>query len=90
MTTRSIIRAADWTLGLDTEEGAPEQTLHEVECTTCGAKSGATEGRRLPAEMWALKHTGERPGHRSFRATETSFWRVTPAPGNPYASSVTS
>lgn len=90
MTPRSIIRAADWTLGLDTEEGAPEKPMFEAQCTTCGESSGATEGRRLPAETWALKHTGQRPGHRSFRATETSFWRVTPAPSNPYTKAVTS
>jgi hypothetical protein len=85
MSRRTIIKAAEWHLGLDTTEGAPERALHEAECTTCGEKSGATEGRQLPAETWAIKHTGERPGHRSFRATTTSFWRVTPAPGNPYA-----
>ncbi|MEU0084879.1 hypothetical protein [Streptomyces sp. NPDC006274] len=87
MSRRTIIKAAEWHLGLDTTKGAPEQALHEAECTTCGEKSGATEGRQLPAETWAIKHTGERPGHRSFRATTTSFWRVTPAPGNPYADS---
>jgi hypothetical protein len=90
VTTRAIIRAADWHLGIDTEEGAPQQPMHEAQCTTCHATSGATEGQRLPAELWVLKHTGERPGHRSFRATATSFWRVTPAPGNPYAERVTS
>lgn len=84
MSPRTIIRAADWHLGLDTEEGAPELPLHEVQCTTCGASSGATEGKRLPAETWAIKHTGERPGHRSYRAIQTSFWRVTPAADNPY------
>ncbi|MGW0703253.1 DUF7848 domain-containing protein [Streptomyces sp. NPDC002867] len=88
MTPRIIIKAAEWNLGLDTEEGAPEKPLFEAQCTSCGDSSGATEGRRLPAEAWALKHTGERPGHRSFRAIQTSFWRVVPAPGNPYASEV--
>ncbi|MFD4142841.1 hypothetical protein [Streptomyces sp. NPDC058572] len=83
MTAHTVIKAADWTLGVDTSEGAPNAPLHEAQCTTCGEASGATEGRRLPAEVWALKHTGQRPGHRSFRATQTSFWRTTPAPGNP-------
>jgi hypothetical protein len=85
VTTRAIIRAADWHLGIDLEDGAPTQPLNEAECTTCGEKSGATEGTRLPVELWALKHTGQRPDHRSFRAIQTTFWRVTPAPGNPYA-----
>jgi hypothetical protein len=58
--------------------------MYEAQCTTCGESSGATEGRRLPAELWAIKHTGERPTHRSFRAMATSFWRITPAAGNPY------
>jgi hypothetical protein len=80
----TVIAAADWTLGLDTAEGAHKQPLHEAQCTTCSESSGATEGQRLPAEVWALKHTGQRPGHRSFRAVQTSFWRVTPAKGNPY------
>lgn len=84
MSPRTIIAAAEWHLGLDAEEGAPQQPLHEAECTTCGEKSGATEGRRLPAELWAIKHTGERPEHRSYRATSMSFWRVNPADGNPY------
>lgn len=84
MSPRTIITAADWHLGLDTAEGAPRQALYEAECTTCGEGSGATEGRRLPAEIWAVRHTGERPGHRGFRATAMSFWRVSPAPGNPY------
>ncbi|MFF3326925.1 hypothetical protein [Streptomyces sp. NPDC002889] len=83
-TAHTVIAAADWTLGLDTSEGAPQQALHEAQCTTCDESSGATEGRRLPAEVWALKHTGQRPGHRSFRVVQTCFWRVTPAEGNPY------
>ncbi|WP_435610669.1 hypothetical protein [Streptomyces sp. C10-9-1] len=85
MSPRAIIAAAEWTLGLDRAEGAPQAPLHEAQCTTCGESSGATEGQRLPAEVWALKHTGLRPGHRSFRAVQVSFWRTAPAPGNPYA-----
>lgn len=84
MSAHTVIAAAEWTLSVDTETGAPDQPLHEAECTTCGETSGATEGRRLPAEVWALKHTGAYPNHRSYRAIQTSFWRITPAPGNPY------
>jgi hypothetical protein len=84
MSAHTVIAAAEWTLGVDTEPGAPEEPLHESQCTTCGETSGATEGRRLPAEVWALKHAGANPNHRSYRAIKTSFWRVVPAPGNPY------
>ncbi|MEV5289901.1 hypothetical protein AB0K64_01510 [Streptomyces sp. NPDC053741] len=83
MTT--IIRAADWTLGPEVAAGAPREALFESECTTCGDRSGAEEGTRIPAEVWALKHTGGNPAHRSFRAVITSFWAVSPADGNPYA-----
>ncbi|MEW2636071.1 hypothetical protein AB0903_31625 [Streptomyces sp. NPDC048389] len=85
MSPRTIIRAAEWHLGVDASEGAPTKPLHEAQCTTCGDSSGVTEGERLPAEVWALKHTGQYPEHRSFRAVQLTFWRVAPAPGNPYA-----
>ncbi|AVZ72186.1 hypothetical protein SLUN_08205 [Streptomyces lunaelactis] len=84
MSAHTIIAAVEWTLGIDIERGAPAEPLHEAQCTTCGETSGATEGRRLPAEVWALQHTGSHPGHRSYRAVQTTFWRVTPASGNPY------
>lgn len=80
--TRSIIRAAEWTLGPDTEPGA-SGPVYEAECTTCGDASEAGHEQSTP-EIWALKHTGSHPSHRSFRAITTSFWRVTPAPGNPF------
>jgi len=80
----AIIRAAEWTLGSETAEGAPKEPLYESECTTCGEQSGATEGERLPPEVWALKHTGANPAHRTYRAIITSFWRVVPSEGSPY------
>lgn len=83
MTVRAILRAADWTLGADTDEGAPDGPLYEVECTTCDESSECVAGARLPVEIWALKHTGLHPQHRSFRAVQTSFWRATPAAANP-------
>ncbi|MGP3922997.1 DUF7848 domain-containing protein [Streptomyces sp. 8N616] len=83
MSAHTIIRAADWTLGPETAEGAPREPLHESQCTTCGESSDATEGDRLGPELWALKHTGMHPNHRTFRAVVTSFWRTEPAPGNP-------
>ncbi|WP_455680093.1 DUF7848 domain-containing protein [Streptomyces prunicolor] len=81
--TRSIITAAEWTLGPETAEGAPKG-IHSAECVTCGAQAQSTDNDRLPVEVWALKHTGLNPSHRQFKATIESFWRVTPAPGNPY------
>ncbi|WP_274561989.1 hypothetical protein [Streptomyces spiramyceticus] len=87
MTVKAIIRAADWTLGPDVSDGAPDQPLHDVECTTCGESPDCAVGDRLPAEIWALKHTGLKPTHRGYRAVQTTFWRASPAPGNPLYSS---
>ena len=81
--TRSIIRAAEWTLGLETAEGAP-QGIYSAECLTCGAQAQPTDNERLPVEVWALKHTGLNPTHGQFKAMAETFWRVTPAEGNPY------
>ncbi|WP_431044803.1 hypothetical protein ACQUSR_24695 [Streptomyces sp. P1-3] len=81
--TRSIMRAADWALGPETGEGAPEAIFSAV-CVSCGEASDASDNSRVPVEVWALKHTGRNPGHRQFKATAETFWRVTPAPGNPY------
>ncbi|MFE3253666.1 hypothetical protein [Streptomyces sp. NPDC059209] len=79
----TVIKLAEWTLGVDTEPGA-SGPVHEIECTTCGESSNASEERASPEE-WALRHTGGNPYHRSYRGITTSFLRVTPAPGNPYA-----
>ena len=81
--TRSIIRAAEWTLAAETAEGAPEG-IYSAECITCGAQAQPTGNVRLPVEVWALKHTGLNPTHRQFKAMAETFWRVTPAEGNPY------
>ncbi|MFC4609706.1 hypothetical protein ACFO9E_18075 [Streptomyces maoxianensis] len=80
---KSLIKAAEWTLSTDTAQGAPQEPMYESECTTCAESSGATEGSRVHPEIWALKHTGSHPTHRQFRAVITSFWRVSPAEGNP-------
>ncbi|QHA04617.1 hypothetical protein GQF42_16130 [Streptomyces broussonetiae] len=82
---RAIIKAAEWTLGPETAEGAPKEPMYEAECLTCEEQSGATDGDLLPAEVWALKHTGLNPTHRTYRAIITSFWRVSPTEGNPYS-----
>lgn len=81
--TRSIITAAAWTLGLDTGDDTPDG-IYSVVCLSCGAASAATDDERLPAEVWALKHTGLNPDHRRFKARLETFWCVTPAEGNPY------
>ncbi|MEW1778369.1 hypothetical protein [Streptomyces sp. NPDC086777] len=81
---RAIITAAEWSLGADTAEGAPS-AIHSAECLTCGAQAQPTDDERLPVEIWALKHTGQNPAHRQFKAMTETFWRVTPGNGNPYA-----
>lgn len=81
--TRSIIRAAEWTLGPETAEGAPEG-MYSAECITCGAQAQPTDNERLPVEVWTIKHTGLNPTHRQFKAMQETFWRVTPAEGNPF------
>ncbi|MBW8795962.1 MAG: hypothetical protein JF597_20915 [Streptomyces sp.] len=81
---RALITAAEWTLGAETGEGAPSG-IHSAECLICGAQAQPTDDERLPVEIWALKHTGLNPTHRQFKAVAETFWRVTPAHGNPYA-----
>ncbi|MFE7029429.1 hypothetical protein ACFU9Y_03900 [Streptomyces sp. NPDC057621] len=81
---KSILQAAEWTLATDTVDGQPKPTLYEAWCLTCKESSDVTEGERLPAEIWALKHTGLRPQHRTFAAIITTTWRVSPAEGNPF------
>lgn len=81
--TRSIIKAAEWTLGPETRSGAPDG-IYSAVCVTCGAEARPTDNERLPVEVWALRHTGVNPTHRQFKAMAETFWRVTPAEGNPY------
>ncbi|GAB2876525.1 DUF7848 domain-containing protein [Streptomyces mayteni] len=83
MTPRSIIKAAEWTLTEETAEGAP-RAIFRVGCITCGAESEAVDNEPNPVETWALRHTGLNPTHRQFKLTTEWFWRVCPAPGNPY------
>ena len=81
--SRVIIRAAEWTLGPEISEGAPQAIFIAV-CVTCAAESEPVDDERLPVEVWTLKHTGLNPSHRLFQFKTESFWRVTPTPGNPY------
>lgn len=78
---RSVIKLADWILGIDRAPGAPGP-IFELTCTTCNEGSQASDNRTDP-ELWALSHTGRNTDHRSFRATTTAFFRTVPAPGNP-------
>lgn len=80
---RSIIKAAEWTLGPETEEGAPE-AIYSAVCMACGAEAKPTDNEPLPVEVWAIKHTGLNPTHRQYKAMVETYWRVTPAEGNPY------
>jgi hypothetical protein len=82
--TRSIIRAAEWTLGPETTEGTSRGIIYSAQCVMCGAQAEPVEDERLPVEVWVLKHTGLNPTHRQYKATAETFWRVTPAKGNPY------
>lgn len=83
MSVRLVIKAAEWTLTEETAEGAP-RAIFRVECLTCGGESEMVDNQPLPVEMWAVKHTGLNPSHRQFKLFTEWFWRVVPAPGNPY------
>jgi hypothetical protein len=84
VSTRAVIKAAEWTLSEETAEGAP-RGIFSVACIACGAESLCVDDDRLPVELWALKHTGLNPTHRQFQPRVLGFWRVDPAPGNPFA-----
>ncbi|MFC8388307.1 hypothetical protein [Streptomyces sp. NPDC057238] len=81
--TRSIIKAAEWALGPETGEGAP-QAIYSALCMACGAEAPASDDSPEPVEVWALKHTGLNPAHRQYKAMVETYWRVTPVEGNPY------
>jgi hypothetical protein len=84
--TRSIIKAAQWTLGPETGEGAP-QAIYSAVCMACGAEAPASDNDPAPVEVWALKHTGRNPAHRQYKAMVETYWRVTPTGDNPYRES---
>jgi hypothetical protein len=83
MGVRAVIKAAEWTLSEERGEGAP-RGIFSVLCVACGVESPAVDDDRLAVEVWALRHTGLNPGHRQFQLRALGFWRVDPAPGNPY------
>ncbi|MFI5568965.1 hypothetical protein ACIA6T_16760 [Streptomyces sp. NPDC051740] len=81
--TRSIVKAAEWALGTEVGEGDP-QAVYSALCMTCGAEAPASDDSPEHVEIWALKHTGLNPAHRQYKAMVETYWRVTPAEGNPY------
>jgi hypothetical protein len=83
---RASFKHAEWTLGPETGEGAP-QAIYSAVCMACGAEAPASDNDRDPVEIWALKHTGLNPTHRQYKAMVETYWRVTPAEGNPYRES---
>ena len=50
----------------------------------CGAEAPASDDSPEPVEIWVLKHTDLNPAHRQYKAMVETYWRVTPAEGNPY------
>lgn len=82
--TFTNIQAAEWTLRGETGEGVP-QGVYSALCVACGEEAEPVDDESLPVEVWALKHTGLNPTHRQYKAMVESFWRVDPAPGNPYS-----
>ncbi|MFB7086774.1 hypothetical protein [Streptomyces sp. NPDC056296] len=58
--------------------------IYSAVCMDCGTEAPASDSDREPVEAWALKHTGLNPSHRQYKAMVETYWRVTPAPGNPY------
>ncbi len=83
MTRPNVVMSAEWTLSAETAQGAPSGIFHAT-CLACGAQSEPVDNEPLPVELWALRHTGRHPRHRQFTFVTESFWRVDPAPGNPY------
>lgn len=83
--SRAILRHAMWHLGADTTPGIPQDPQRTVQCGTCGERVGVPAAERASAEDWALEHTGRHPTHRTFRAAQVTYWRVTPTGANPYA-----
>ncbi|RFU85511.1 hypothetical protein DY218_17025 [Streptomyces triticagri] len=66
------MRFEPWRLEVDSTGSPP---IHEAECTTCNAASGAADDKAEP-ELWCLRHAG-RTGHSGFRGITTTFFRAT-------------
>ncbi|MFJ9643237.1 hypothetical protein [Streptomyces sp. NPDC101206] len=75
MSTRSVIRFADWKMSPEAAAEAPKM-VHELQCTTCCATSAPHEDFEI-ARDWAFQHVGRNPSHQGYRETVTRFWRMT-------------
>ncbi|GAA2934333.1 hypothetical protein GCM10020221_32560 [Streptomyces thioluteus] len=71
----TVIRFADWAITPETASEAPA-IVHELECTTCGAISGADEDFET-ARDWAFRHVRRTPSHTGYREIIHRFWRAT-------------
>ncbi|MEU9199396.1 hypothetical protein [Streptomyces sp. NPDC048332] len=81
MSVRSVIRPAEWMIGVDTTPVAAGP-VYEIECTACGQCSDPAE-ERTPPEDWARRHASRNTSHREYRAVIASLVRLTPAVGSP-------
>ncbi|MGP3983687.1 DUF7848 domain-containing protein [Streptomyces sp. KR80] len=66
----------EWSLMRDPAPEAPS-AVYEMECTTCGHTSGATEDAEA-ARRWAVRHVTGCPRHTGFREITHGFWRALP------------
>uniref|UniRef100_UPI00403FD3D2 DUF7848 domain-containing protein n=1 Tax=Streptomyces sp. TG1A-60 TaxID=3129111 RepID=UPI00403FD3D2 len=67
--TRSIVKAAEWTLGPETAQGAT-QGIYSAECITCGAQAQPTDNECLlvpDQAMFALSTTARRRRSSAWR-----------------------
>ncbi|WKX72688.1 hypothetical protein [Streptomyces sp. XD-27] len=75
----TVIKGAEWMLGPETAEGAP-QGIYGAQCITCAQESGLVDDDTRPVGAWAIAHTRENPTHRQFLVTTHRHWRVDPTP----------
>ncbi|RFU86077.1 hypothetical protein DY218_14340 [Streptomyces triticagri] len=76
--SRTVVRAARWTIGPDRTPGA-STPVREIECTTCLNRSDPSDEQGGP-DLWALGHAA-RTGHTGFREIVTAFLRASTTRG---------
>ncbi|MET8677929.1 hypothetical protein ABZW18_10125 [Streptomyces sp. NPDC004647] len=67
----------DWSIVREPAREAPS-AVFDMECTTCGHSSGATEEPEAVRE-WAARHVAGSPTHTGFREVVHRFWRAFPS-----------